>query len=50
MLSKILKLFAFDYVGMEKQQIEAYLAKSTDLADLERRQRELSFRKGGFIN
>jgi len=33
----------------ERKAIEDYLAKSTDLVDLERRQRELTFGKKGWL-
>lgn len=33
------------FIKSEQQRIEEYLAKSTDLVDLERRQRQLQFGK-----
>lgn len=38
-------LFLVDSIARERRRTEEYLARSTDLADLERRQRELQ-RKG----
>lgn len=39
-----LKIFTNDYFkDIERRREEAWLAKSTDLVDLERRQRELTY-------
>lgn len=47
---KLLKLLKNLFTIKTKQQLEEeYLAKSTDLYDLERRQRQLSYRKGYYI-
>ena len=43
LLNKLLYVFSYEY---DKDQIEKYLSQSTDLYDLENRQRELD-RKGG---
>ena len=44
LLKKIFYVFSYEY---DREQIEKYLAQSTDLYDLENRQRELD-RKGAY--
>ena len=43
MLAKIMELFKVDYYNSQRKAEEAWLAKSTDLVDLERRQRQLTY-------
>lgn len=41
-LMKIINVFSVPTMSYQQRQIERYLANSTDLVDLERRQRELT--------
>lgn len=49
LLKTLFNLFNTNPIEAERKRIEDYLAKSVDLVDLERRQRELSFGKKGWL-
>jgi len=43
MLAKLFELFRVDPLDYQRKAEEAWLAKSVDLVDLERRQRQLTY-------
>lgn len=49
LIKKFIEFFTTTRMDAQRRAIEDYLAKSTDLVDLERRQRELTFGKKGWL-